>query len=482
MAYIKTMKRKMKTHESVSDCIKYICNPEKVTDISCVNCSCPAFAPKEFLITRKAHGQDKGILAHHYVQSFSPEENITPEQAHEIAVELMKKVAPNFQYVIATHGDRDHVHNHIVINSCDMQRGCKWLDSQTTLKAIRDESDKLCISRGLSIIEEDDKKKYQSIDQETYNAIRRKSSWKLQLAKDLNEATSQCKSKSEFIDFMQKKNYAIRYTERHITFRKFGEKKGIRADTLAKQFGTRFTKDNLEKSMGYFRSPTKVLVADDRVLERMKFSLMHTNKPEVFFLKLFLYLLMKSKEEKSRSEISLNRVYKYRKYKPAKDEKFRNYKQFGTVTYRKLSAIRGENFKLELPLYVVPYLARTNILFSARMNPYSAEVTIKSYERNRLFQFLDSIDEHIDRTEAERKFEQERNKKNYSQMKKQAEADGTKLQFIVVTAEQLKKIKSCTKDIQTAYFQKGDKFNFVFMQKDKQAIMQALNPNRNIRR
>lgn len=57
MAYIKTMKRKMKTHESVSDCIKYICNPEKVTDISCVNCSCPAFAPKEFLITRKAHGQ-----------------------------------------------------------------------------------------------------------------------------------------------------------------------------------------------------------------------------------------------------------------------------------------------------------------------------------------------------------------------------------------------------------------------------------------
>ena len=67
-------------------------------------------------------------------------------------------------------------------------------------------------------------------------------------------------------------------------------------------------------------------------------------------------------------------------------------------------------------------------------------------------------------------------------MKKQAEADGTKLQFIVVTAEQLKKIKSCTKDIQTAYFQKGDKFNFVFMQKDKQAIMQALNTNRNIRR
>ena len=60
--------------------------------------------------------------------------------------------------------------------------------------------------------------------------------------------------------------------------------------------GTRFTKDNLEKSMGY-RSPTKVLVADDRVLERMKGSLMHTSKHEVFFLKLFLYLLMKSKME-----------------------------------------------------------------------------------------------------------------------------------------------------------------------------------------
>ena len=285
MAYVKSMKRRIKTHDSVSKCITYICKPDKATEITCINCSCPLYAPKEFLIMRKTYGQDKGILAHHYVQSFSPEEKITPEQAHEIAVELMKKVAPDYQYVIATHADRDHIHNHIIINSCNIQNGRKWLGNQKTLQTLRDESDKLCVSRGLSIIEEDDNKKYQGVDQETYNVIRRKSSWKLQLAKDLNEATSQCKSKSEFIDFMQKKNYAVRYTERHIIFRKIGEKKGIRADTLAKQFGTRFTKDNLEKSMGYFRSPTKVLVADDRVLERMKFSLMHTSKPEVFFLK-----------------------------------------------------------------------------------------------------------------------------------------------------------------------------------------------------
>ena len=67
---------------------------------------------------------------------------------------------------------------------------------------------------------------------------------------DLDEAKESCKSKSEFISFLKNKNYEIRY-EKHITVRKIGEKKAIRVDTLAKQFGSQYTKAELEKAMGY---------------------------------------------------------------------------------------------------------------------------------------------------------------------------------------------------------------------------------------
>ena len=71
-------------------------------------------------------------------------------------------------------------------------------------------------------------------------------SWKIQLLSDLDEAKESCKSKSEFISFLKNKNYEIRY-EKHITVRKIGEKKAIRVDTLAKQFGSQYTKAELEK-------------------------------------------------------------------------------------------------------------------------------------------------------------------------------------------------------------------------------------------
>lgn len=71
-------------------------------------------------------------------------------------------------------------------------------------------------------------------------------SWKVQLVKDLDEAFGNCNTKNEFISFMKNKNYEIRWANKNITFRKQGVNKGIRADTLAKQFGNKYSKAGIE--------------------------------------------------------------------------------------------------------------------------------------------------------------------------------------------------------------------------------------------
>ena len=222
-----------------------------------INCSSQN-TYKEFENLRRAFNQDKGVIAHHYYQSFQKDDNVTPEQAHQIGVELAKKMFPNFQVAIATHIDREHVHNHFIVNSCNIITGQKWYSNKRTLSDIRKESDKLCLSNGLGVITKNNK--YQGLDRTTYQLGLKGKSWKINLVHDLDAAVKQCKSKEEFISFLEVKNYSIRYTDNHITITKNGEKKGIRVDTLARQFGDKYRKVSLEKNMGYYKPPSQEII------------------------------------------------------------------------------------------------------------------------------------------------------------------------------------------------------------------------------
>ena len=64
---------------------------------------------REFMATKKIHGKDNGIFFYHYAQSFSPTEKITPEQAHEIALEFAEKAWPGHEVLVATHCDKEHI-------------------------------------------------------------------------------------------------------------------------------------------------------------------------------------------------------------------------------------------------------------------------------------------------------------------------------------------------------------------------------------
>ena len=77
-------------------------------------------------------------ITHHLVQSFSPDDNVTPQQAAEIGIELMKRIYPDYQYVLAVHTEKGHIHNHIIVNSVDLvnykktpqQQGKPWRDKK----------------------------------------------------------------------------------------------------------------------------------------------------------------------------------------------------------------------------------------------------------------------------------------------------------------------------------------------------------------
>lgn len=249
MAVNQSAENKIKTVAGLTEALAYITNPAKIYEVSRINCSgSNSNTLEQFRLLRLAFNQNKGIIAHHFIQSFSPNDNITPETVHRFGVEYVKQCFPNYQVVVSTHIDKEHLHNHIIVNSCNMITGKKFYDNKESMKNNRDISDKLCRKYGVSVIST--QSEFKPIDQTTMQLALKQKSWKIQLLSDLDDAKEKCRSKSEFISFFKSRNYEIRY-EKHITIRKIGEKKAIRVDTLAKQFGNQYTKAELEKAMGY---------------------------------------------------------------------------------------------------------------------------------------------------------------------------------------------------------------------------------------
>ena len=186
--------------------------------ISGVNCD-GANAFREFMATKKVYGKDNGFFFYHYAQSFSPKEKITPEQAHEVALEFAEKAWSGHEVLVATHCDREHIHSHFVINSVGLESGKKLRQSPSTLKQLRKLSDEICIAHGLSVLQP-----YQggknSISSREYRARLKGNSWKDKLSKDIDKAMEFSGSKDEFIRNMSILGYHMTWTNerKYLTF------------------------------------------------------------------------------------------------------------------------------------------------------------------------------------------------------------------------------------------------------------------------
>ena len=213
--------------------------------VSGVNCD-GENAFREFMATKKIYDKANGIFFYHYAQSFSPTEKITPEQAHEIALEFAEKAWPGHEVLVATHCDKEHIHSHFVINSVGFESGMKLRQSPSTLKKLRKLSDEICIAHGLSVLQP-----YEgggrSISSREYRARLRGNSWKQKLANDIDKAMEFSGSKDDFIRSMSILGYHMTWTDerKYLTFH-CPNGKSCRDIRLHDE---KYLKDNIEREL-----------------------------------------------------------------------------------------------------------------------------------------------------------------------------------------------------------------------------------------
>ena len=197
----------------------------------------------EFEATKAAHGKMDGINFYQYVQSFKPTENITPQQAHEIAMEFASRAWPGAEILVTTHCDANHVHSHFIINSVNFETGLKLRQDPNTLKFLRLVSDDICMAHGFSTLP-----KYEGggkkMSAREWRAAQKGQSWKFRLMYDVTDAMKKSQSKEDFIILMKRKGYEVKWTDERedITFTCPNGMK-CRGSRLHQE---RFRKDNIE--------------------------------------------------------------------------------------------------------------------------------------------------------------------------------------------------------------------------------------------
>lgn len=188
-----------------------------VTGSNCV----PQSAFIEMQMTKERFQKTGGTQFYHFVQSFSAEDDITPQEVNAIGLEFAQKQFPGFEVVVATHVDTGHLHNHMVVNSVCYKDGHKLHQSYSDLLAHRKVNDEICLAHGLNVLEQPEKqKKKKRMKPGEYQAGLHGDSWKLDLIQAINEALEYSITREDFIANMEMEGYQVTWTpnRKHITF------------------------------------------------------------------------------------------------------------------------------------------------------------------------------------------------------------------------------------------------------------------------
>lgn len=186
--------------------------------ISGQNCM-PETAHKEFTNTKEQYKKAKGVFFKQYVQSFKPDCGATPEQIHQMGVELAMQF-DGYEVVIATHVDADHWHNHLVVNSVSCETGLKIQINEKGLEQLRQKSDEICQQYGFEILNPYKKPKQRSMNQREYRAALKGNSWKMKLLSAIDKSMKAAGSKDQFIGNMKKLGYNVKWIDhyKYITY------------------------------------------------------------------------------------------------------------------------------------------------------------------------------------------------------------------------------------------------------------------------
>ena len=229
--------------------IDYICNGDKTDDEIYVTthlCS-RENAHKEFEITKKQFSSRTKILAHHLIQSFVPEE-VSFEEAHQVGIEFCEKILGNkYEYVLATHIDKDHIHNHIIFNSIDVDEGKVYHSYYGSYMNIRNQSDKLCKEHNLSVIDQETQREINEIKRRKFmnwydwNEDKKGSSYKSRLQFDIDRTIKQSINWQDFLSKMESYGYEIKIGK-HVAFKNKNQQRFTRSKTM----GGNYTEERIK--------------------------------------------------------------------------------------------------------------------------------------------------------------------------------------------------------------------------------------------
>ena len=222
----------------MSKAIAYILNPEKTDEkllVSSYGCASET-AAREFEWTRKI-AEQKGmnpvrIIARHVIQSFEIGE-VTPELAHEIGKQFADEIlGGKYEYVLTTHIDKDHVHNHLIFNAVDFVNYHAYKSYKRIYYDMREVSDRLCKENGLSVIPPSQNK---GMGYKEYTEAKRGTSWKQKLKQTIDRLVITAKDYDDFLRLMQEAGYEIK-TGKYISFRAEGQERFTRSKTIGENY------------------------------------------------------------------------------------------------------------------------------------------------------------------------------------------------------------------------------------------------------
>jgi hypothetical protein len=211
--------------------INYVCNKEKTTDklISGKDCM-PESCEYEFAEVKKAFGKTDGRTYYHMIQSFSPDDRITPEQAHEVGLQ-MAELFEGYQVLVVTHTNKAHTHNHLVINSVNFENGKKLTISNQELEEIKNYSNSICLKNGWDVTEAKTRRN-------------RNPKWKQIIIEDALAAMAESYSMDEYISKLKELGIYVSYNPDY-KYMTYSDAEGHKCRD-AKLFDERLLKKNLE--------------------------------------------------------------------------------------------------------------------------------------------------------------------------------------------------------------------------------------------
>lgn len=219
MATCSFIREKKQTAGAMGGVLRYVAQEQKTMDtdgtryLTGVNCMAD-LAYQSFLATKNLYGKASGTWFYHYTQSFSPQEHVTPAEAHQIAQELAERFFPDCEMLVATHIDRAHLHSHLVVNSVKPDTGEKLHFTPQTLERMRLVSDQICREHGLTTLKPyRQKKQVKGLRPGEYRSAMRGQSWKFQLIAVIEAAMERTGSRDEFLGELRRRGYDARWEE-----------------------------------------------------------------------------------------------------------------------------------------------------------------------------------------------------------------------------------------------------------------------------